>query len=110
MLMKQYRISIILSTAFIILLLFSSCTSGARVSSSGLGRASDTVPFMGDARTGVLSSGMRYYILENSRPEGRAFLTLAVDAGSILETEEERGLAHFVEHMAFNGTTRFPKT
>ncbi|MCL2374314.1 MAG: insulinase family protein, partial [Treponema sp.] len=45
---------------------------------------------------------------ENSRPEGRAFLILAVDAGSVLEAEEERGLAHFVEHMAFRGTARFP--
>ena len=68
------------------------------------------VPFMDNARTGVLSSGMRYYLLENARPEGRAYLTLAVDAGSVLEEEDERGLAHFVEHMAFNGTARFQKS
>ncbi|GAB6393301.1 MAG: insulinase family protein [Treponematales bacterium] len=75
----------------------------------GLGRAADAVPFMPEAATGVLPSGLRYYLLENSLPQGRAFLTLAVDAGSVLETEDERGLAHFVEHMAFNGTERFPK-
>ncbi|MDR1567041.1 MAG: insulinase family protein [Treponema sp.] len=75
-----------------------------------LGRPSDPVPFMENARTGTLSSGFRYYILENSKPEGRAFLTLAVNAGSVLETGEEQGLAHFVEHMAFNGTARFPES
>jgi zinc protease len=64
---------------------------------------------MTSARTGVLPSGLRYYLLENTQPEGRAYLTLAVDAGSVLETEDERGLAHFVEHMAFIRTERFGK-
>ncbi|MDR2537404.1 MAG: insulinase family protein [Treponema sp.] len=75
----------------------------------GLGRPSDPVPFMEKARLGTLPNGLRYYILENARPENRAFLTLAVNAGSVLETESERGLAHFTEHMAFNGTARFPE-
>ena len=93
-----------------ILLILSSCAGGAKaVESSGLGKPSDPVPLMINAKTGVLPSGLRYYLLENSRPEGRAMLTLAVNAGSVLETEDERGLAHFVEHMAFNGTERFPK-
>jgi zinc protease len=60
-------------------------------------------------RTGTLPSGLRYFILENSRPENRAYLTLAVNAGSVLEEDDEQGLAHFVEHMAFNGTERFPE-
>ena len=86
-----------------------SCAGEARaILSSSLGRATDPVPFMESARTGTLPSGLRYYLLENTMPEGRVFLTLAVNAGSILETEDERGLAHFVEHMAFNGTKRFP--
>ncbi|MDR3335415.1 MAG: insulinase family protein [Treponema sp.] len=75
----------------------------------GLGRPTDPVPFMKAARTGTLPNGLRYYILENTKPENRAYLTLAVNAGSVLETEEERGLAHFTEHMAFNGTVRFPE-
>ncbi|MDR0389364.1 MAG: insulinase family protein [Spirochaetaceae bacterium] len=74
-----------------------------------LGQAHDPLPFMRNARKGTLPSGLSYYILENARPQGRAFLTLAVDAGSVLEKEHERGLAHFVEHMAFNGTERFPE-
>jgi zinc protease len=62
-----------------------------------------------DVRTGALANGLVYYILENQEPRGRAELRLAVDAGSALETERQRGLAHFLEHMAFNGTARFPE-
>ncbi|MDR1306698.1 MAG: insulinase family protein, partial [Treponema sp.] len=76
----------------------------------GLGKPGDPIPFMENVRTGVLPGGLRYFILENPRPQNRAYLTLAVDAGSILEQEDERGLAHFVEHMAFNGTARFPES
>jgi zinc protease len=58
---------------------------------------------------GRLDNGIRYYIRANKRPEKRAELRLVVNAGSVLETEEQRGLAHFVEHMAFNGTKNFAK-
>lgn len=71
--------------------------------------ATVSVPMDQAVRTGVLPNGLRYYLRENKKPEGRAFLKLFVDAGSVLEKDEERGLAHFVEHMAFNGTTHFPK-
>jgi zinc protease len=57
---------------------------------------------------GTLPNGFRYYIRENRLPQGRAELRLAVKAGSVLEDDDQRGLAHFVEHMAFNGTLRFP--
>ena len=96
---------------YIILLVLCSCAGGAKsLIPANLGKASDPVPFMANARTGFLPSGLRYYLLENAKPEGRAYLTLAVNAGSVLETEEERGLAHFVEHMAFNGTANFAKS
>jgi len=108
---QYYRKTIKLSVVSAILMVLLSCASGAKaVLSSGLGKATDPVPFMQNARTGTLPSGLHYYLLENSKPGGRAFLTLAVDAGSVLETDDERGLAHFVEHMAFNGTVRFPKS
>ena len=74
----------------------------------GLGSPEDPLPAKAALRTGTLDNGLRYYILENSLPAGRAYLTLAVNAGSILENDDEQGLAHFVEHMAFNGTARFP--
>src|SRR5689334_5002603 len=51
---------------------------------------------------------MRYYIRENHKPEKRAELRLVVNAGSVLEDEDQRGLAHMVEHMAFRGTQHFP--
>lgn len=59
--------------------------------------------------TGTLANGLRYYIRPNAVPEHRAELRLVVDAGSALEDSTQRGLAHFVEHLAFNGTTRFKK-
>ena len=62
-----------------------------------------------NVRIGVLDNGMRYVIRANAKPEGRAELRLALDVGSILETDDEQGLAHFVEHMAFNGTRNFAK-
>ncbi|NJL29740.1 MAG: insulinase family protein [Thermoanaerobaculia bacterium] len=60
-------------------------------------------------RTGQLANGLRYYIRANQRPEKRAELRLIVNAGSLLEDDDQRGLAHFVEHMAFNGTQALPK-
>lgn len=60
-------------------------------------------------RTGTLDNGLRYYVRRNTQPEKRAALWLAINAGSVQEDEDQRGLAHFLEHMAFNGTRRFPK-
>ncbi len=59
--------------------------------------------------TGQLDNGFRYLIRANEKPENRAELRLVVNFGSVLETEQEQGLAHFVEHMAFNGTEHFAK-
>ena len=56
----------------------------------------------------TLPNGLRYYIRTNKQPKDRAELRLVVNAGSILEDEDQQGLAHFVEHMAFNGTKNFP--
>jgi len=67
------------------------------------------LPLSTAVKRGVLSNGLTYYVLPHGKPEKRAFLWLAVNAGSVQEDDEQRGLAHFVEHMAFNGTKRFPK-
>src|SRR3954471_6203900 len=56
-----------------------------------------------------LSNGLTYYIRQNKKPENRAQFRLVVNAGSILETDKQQGLAHFIEHMAFNGTKHFQK-
>jgi zinc protease len=58
---------------------------------------------------GTLWNGLRYYIRPNHEPRARAELRLVVDVGSVLEDDDQRGLAHFAEHMAFNGTRRFEK-
>jgi len=58
---------------------------------------------------GVLPNGLRYYIRQNKKPEKRAELRLAINAGSILETDDQQGFAHFIEHTAFNGTEHFAK-
>jgi zinc protease len=58
---------------------------------------------------GKLDNGLTYYVLPHQKPEKRAQVWLAVNAGSVLEDDDQRGLAHFVEHMGFNGTKRFPK-
>ena len=67
------------------------------------------IPFDSLVRTGKLPNGMTYYIRKNSKPENRAELRLAVNAGSMEENDDQQGLAHFNEHMAFNGTKHFAK-
>lgn len=58
---------------------------------------------------GTLDNGLRYYIMVNKLPAKRAELRLAVNVGSVFEADDQRGLAHVTEHMAFNGTEHFPK-
>lgn len=70
--------------------------------------ASD-IPTDPGVRYGVLSNGMRYAIMENDTPTGTAALRLVFNVGSLAEDDDQRGLAHFVEHMAFNGTTNVPE-
>src|SRR6187431_3211843 len=69
----------------------------------------DTIPVDPLITVRTLPNGLRYYVRANKVPAGRAELRLAVKAGSVLEDDDQRGLAHFVEHMAFNGTRHFPK-
>ena len=68
-----------------------------------------TVPIDPLITVGTLTNGLRYYIRENRQPQGRAELRLVVNAGSVLEDDDQRGVAHFVEHMSFNGTLHFPR-
>ncbi len=68
-----------------------------------------TLPVDPHLTVGQFENGLRYYVRENKRPENRAALRLVVNAGSVLEDDDQQGLAHFVEHMAFNGTKNFAK-
>ena len=67
------------------------------------------LPIDPKVKVGTLPNGIRYYIRQNKKPEKRAELRLVVNAGSVLENDNQLGLAHFIEHMAFNGTTHFKK-
>jgi zinc protease len=67
------------------------------------------IPFDESIKTGKLENGLTYYIKKNSKPANKVELRLVINAGSILEDDDQQGLAHFLEHMNFNGTKRFPK-
>ena len=70
--------------------------------------ASQTLPMDKEIRQGVLSNGLTYYIRHNEKPKGMAEFYIVHDVGAIQEDDNQQGLAHFLEHMAFNGTKNFP--
>jgi zinc protease len=72
-------------------------------------KLNDVIPLDKSILKGKLDNGLTYYIKENKKPENRAIFRLVVNAGSILENDDQQGLAHLVEHMAFNGSTHFEK-
>ncbi len=78
-------------------------------SSQGAIKLSDPIPVGPQVKVGKLANGLTYYIQKNGKPEKKLELRLVVKAGSILEDEDQRGLAHFTEHLAFNGSTHFKK-
>ena len=67
------------------------------------------IPQDPDVVVGTLDNGLKYYIRQNHKPEKRVEFRLVVNAGSVLEDDDQQGLAHFIEHMAFNGTKDFSK-
>src|ERR1043165_6775661 len=80
-------------------------TSAASVASYSL---SQQMPVDPDVAVGTLPNGLRYYVRPNGRPRRRAEMRLVVRAGSVLEDDDQQGLAHFVEHMEVEGTQHFP--
>src|SRR5438445_6735973 len=81
-------------------------TSAASVASYGLAQQMPVDP---EVAVGSLPNGLRYYVRANPKPARRAELRLVVKTGSVLEDDDQRGLAHFVEHMEFEGTRHFPR-
>src|SRR5215510_5710852 len=81
-------------------------TSATSVASYAL---EQMMPVDPDVLVGTLPNGLRYYVRANAKPAHRAELRLVVKAGSVLEDDDQQGLAHFVEHMEFEGTRHFPK-
>jgi len=76
---------------------------------TGLGVRAQPIPLDRDVRTGKLANGFTYYIRHNEEPRHRVEMYLVNKVGSVLEDADQRGLAHFMEHMNFNGTRHFPK-
>jgi zinc protease len=89
-----------------LLLLVIICSSGAVMAQPGL---SDKLPVDPKVKIGKLDNGLTYYIRQNKKPEQKVELRLVLNAGSIQEDDDQQGLAHMSEHMAFNGTTHFKK-
>ena len=81
-------------------------TSAASVSRYAL---SQQMPVDPDVVVGTLPNGLKYYVRANDKPQHRAELRLVVKAGSVLEDDDQQGLAHFLEHMEFEGTEHFPR-
>ena len=82
---------------------------GLSINSSFAQTNADAIPLDKNVKMGKLANGLTYYIRRNVKPEGKVELKLAVNTGSVLEKDNQQGVAHFLEHMAFNGTTHFPK-
>lgn len=82
--------------------------SGLLAGTVGIAHA-QTIPLDTAVHTGKLANGFTYYIRHNEEPKNRVVFYLVNKVGSVLETDDQRGLAHFMEHMSFNGTTHFPK-
>ncbi len=101
---------VLLSLVLSALSLVAAQQRAAQVAQSAKTATLDQVlPFDPQIATGKLPNGLRYYIRTNKLPANRAELRLVVNAGSVLEDNDQQGLAHFTEHMAFNGTTHFAK-
>ena len=96
-------------------LALAACVPAAPAPAASPSASAETAPALppvtGDTSVirGVLPNGLTYYVRRNAEPRARAELRLVVNAGSVLEDDDQRGLAHFLEHMAFNGTRRFEK-
>lgn len=84
-----------------------SAMAGLLFIANGLAQ-SQPIPVDPAVRIGKLGNGLTYYIRHNAEPQGQANFYIAQKVGSILEEENQRGLAHFLEHMCFNGTKHFP--
>ena len=88
--------------------LFSFLAATLLLASTTYAQQSQPIPVDPAVRMGKLENGMTYYIRHNAEPQGQANFYIAQKVGSILEEENQRGLAHFLEHMCFNGTKHFP--
>src|SRR5215471_20798693 len=100
--MKRIIISLVAA-----LVLGGSAALTARAQAPAAFKLTDAVPFDTAIHKGTLPNGLVYYVRKNSHPEKRVAMRLAIKAGSINEADDQQGLAHLIEHMAFNGSAHF---
>lgn len=101
--MTQFSLrSLVQRSALSVALLAGACTAGAQ-------DLNQKLPSDPDVVKGTFANGLTYYVRPNQKPEKKVELRLVVKAGSILEDDDQQGLAHFMEHMNFNGTKNFQK-
>lgn len=103
--MKIKKILILASTALLVACQVTTPTNNV-VQSFDLAQ---TLSFDSNVDVGELENGLSYYIAKNTNPESRVYVRLVVNAGSMNEDDDQRGVAHIVEHMAFNGTKHYPE-
>ena len=96
-------------TWIVLFLIFLSLSAGAQTLSKKATETQAVLPLDTAVHTGKLPNGFTYYIRHNEEPKNRVVLYLVNKVGSVLEDEDQRGLAHFMEHMSFNGTKHYPK-
>lgn len=102
--MKKFTRFSIFTIFLLICLIFTSCKS-TQTSSKTKNLVMDS-----SVKQGILENGMKYYVRKNSEPKNRIVLRLVVRAGSNMEDDDQKGVAHFIEHLAFNGTEHFEKS
>ena len=98
-----------IASAVVLAAAISSTPHTALFAQAGAPPLTQALPVDPDVTTGQFENGLKYMIRKNALPAGRAELRLVVNVGSLVEDNDQVGLAHFVEHMAFNGTKNFPK-
>src|SRR2546426_3536969 len=94
----------------LLLVVLGVCPSSGRVLAQAPAQAfnpTDVIPFDAAIHTATVPNGLKYFVRRNDQPAKRISLRLAVKAGSLDEADDQQGLAHFIEHMAFNGSTHF---
>ncbi|MDO9588586.1 MAG: insulinase family protein [Brevundimonas sp.] len=110
--MRSARLFLLAATYFALLMTASPALAQAQAQvqpSDPWAQAASDIPADSNVRFGLLPNGMQYAVLRNATPAGQASLRLRIDAGALMENEDQKGLAHFMEHMAFNGTTNIPE-
>lgn len=106
--MKKRLYNFIMSSTFLVLFI-AGCNSTQKTTKKTVVKETSSIPINDNVKKGVLSNGLTYYIQKNAKPEEKVELRLVVNAGSILEDKKQLGLAHFMEHMNFNGSKNFDK-